>query len=90
MSEAALREHLRLVSQRAKTYTNEKLVEFNEAVVGALEEMADAKADKVSGATTGNIPSFDADGNLSDASGIRPITSAEMTTIMTSIFGGNS
>lgn len=89
MSEAALREHLRLVSQRAKTYTNEKLVEFNEAVVGALEEMADVKADKVSGATAGNIPAFDADGNLTDTSDIRPITSAEMTAIITSIFGGN-
>lgn len=89
MSEAALREHLRLVSQRAKTYTNEKLVEFNEAVVGALEEMADVKADKVSGATAGDIPAFDADGNLSDTSGIRLITSAEMTAIITSIFGGN-
>lgn len=89
MSEAILREHLRLVNQRAKTYTNTKLVEFNEAVVAALEEMANVKADKVSDATTGNIPSFDAAGNLSDASAIRPITSAELTAIMTSIFGGN-
>ena len=89
MSEAALREHLRLVSQRAKTYTNEKLVEFNEAVVGALEEMAEAKADKVDGATAGNIPTFDADGNISDASSVRPITGSELTAIINSVFGGN-
>lgn len=46
MSEATLQEHLRLASLRAKTYTNSKLVEFNTAVVDALEEMADLKADK--------------------------------------------
>ena len=89
MSEATLSEHLRLASQRAKTYTNEKLVEFNEAVVGALEEMADVKADKVSVATAGNIPTFDANGNLSDGSGVRPITSAELSGIMSTVFGGN-
>ena len=90
MSEAALREHLRLTSQRAKAYTDAKDVEFSEAIIEALEEMADAKADKVSGATTGNIPSFDANGNLNDSSGIRPITAAELTAIITSVFGGNS
>ena len=46
MSEAALQEHLRLCSQRAKAYTNEKAVQFNEAVVDALEEMAALKADQ--------------------------------------------
>ena len=46
MSEAALQEHLRLCSQRAKAYTNEKAVQFNEAVVDALEEMAELKADQ--------------------------------------------
>ena len=90
MSEATLSEHLRLASQRAKTYTNEKLVEFNEAVVDALKEMADVKADKVSGATAGNIPMFDAYGNLSDSSGVRPITSAELSEIISIIFGGNA
>ena len=90
MSEAALQEHLRLCSQRAKAYTNEKAVQFNEAVVDALEEMADVKADKVSGATAGNIPMFDAYGNLSDSSVVRPITSAELSRIISVIFGGNA
>jgi hypothetical protein len=90
LSEAALQEHLRLASQRAKAYTNEKLVEFNEAIVGALEEMADAKVNKVSGATAGNIATFDASGSLTDSSAVRPITSAEMTGIINSVFGGNS
>lgn len=89
MSEATLHEHLRLASQRAKTYTNSKLVEFNEATVAALEEMADIKADKVSG-TAGNIPVFDAQGNISDNLEVRPITSAELHTIINSVFGGNS
>ena len=89
MSEAALSEHLRLASLRAKTYTNEKLVEFNEAVVGALEEMAEVKADKVSEATAGNIPTFDENGNLSDSSGVSPITSAELSVIISEVFGGN-
>ena len=90
MSEAALQEHLRLASLRAKSYTNAKAVEFNEATVAALEEMADVKADKVSSAAAGNIPTFDAQGNISDTSEVRPITSAELTTIINSVFGGNS
>lgn len=90
MSAAALDTHLMLVSQRAKAYTNAKAVEFNEAVVGALEEMADAKADKISGAVAGNIPAFDAEGNLTDSAGIRAITSAELAAIITRVFGGNS
>ena len=40
MSKVTLQEHLLLCAQRAKTFTNENLLELNEAVIGALEEMA--------------------------------------------------
>lgn len=46
MSSTTLDELLKLCSQRAKAYTNEKAVQFNEAVVAALEEMAELKADQ--------------------------------------------
>ena len=42
MSNMPLQEHLRKCAEMSKTYTNEKLVEFNEAVVGAIEEIVSA------------------------------------------------
>ena len=49
MSNATLKEHLLLCIQRLKTYTNAQVLELNEAVVAALEEIIDAlegKADQ--------------------------------------------
>ena len=49
MSQATLKEHLLLCIQRAKTYTNEQVLELNEAVLAALEEIVEAlegKADE--------------------------------------------
>ena len=42
MSEAALKTHLQLCIQRAKTYTNAQVLELNEAVIAALEEIVTA------------------------------------------------
>lgn len=67
MSEAALQEHLRLCSQRAKAYTNEKAVEFNTAVAGALEEIAELKADKID--TNAALAFFNASGLYVDDDG---------------------
>ncbi len=49
MSKATLKEHLLLCIQRIKTYTNEQVLELNEAVVASLEEIVEAlegKADQ--------------------------------------------
>jgi hypothetical protein len=51
MSNTTLKEHLLLCVQRLKTYTNSQVLELNEAVVAALEEIIDAlegKADSES------------------------------------------
>ena len=98
MSEAVLKEHLRLASQSAKAYTNEKAVEFNSAVVSALEEMAELKADqqatttalsgkvdKVSGATAGNFAVFASNGALVDDD-VRTITPNETAALIAEIF----
>ena len=42
MSNTTLKEHLLLCVQRLKTYTNSQVLELNEAVVAALEEIVDA------------------------------------------------
>ena len=86
MANFTLQAHLLLCAQRAKTFTNSKLLEFNEAVVDALEEMADAKADKIRSPTVDNVVSMDANGDIKD-SGLSVMTIQEMKASISSILG---
>ena len=47
MSNTTLKEHLLQCVQRLKTYTNEQMLELNEAVIAALEEIVTALDGKV-------------------------------------------
>ena len=67
MSGAVLEEHLRLCSERTKTYTNEQNIKFNTAVVAALQEMAALKTDKSD--TDAALSFFTASGLYVDADG---------------------
>lgn len=86
MSEAVLREHLKLASQKAKAYTKSENIKYNEAVVAALEEMAALKADKITSPVDNSIVAMDAEGNLKN-SGISVMTPAQMRTMITEFFG---
>lgn len=46
MSKVSLQEHLALCAQRIKVFTNQQLLDFTQATLDALKEMAEAKADK--------------------------------------------
>ena len=75
MSNVALKEHLQLCIQRAKTYTNAQVLELNEAVIAALEEIVEALETKADSSSVSSALSFfnasglyvDADGDIAQS-----------------------
>ena len=61
MSNITLKEHLMLCAQRAKTYTNSQVLELNEAVIGALDEIVDVLDTKADSETVSTALASKAD-----------------------------
>lgn len=61
MSKITLQEHLLLCAQRSKTFTNENLLELNEAVVDTFEEIVDELGKKANSSDVNTALSKKAD-----------------------------
>lgn len=81
---------LRSVAMRLGDYAPEALDKaVNEVKDDGLHVDISGKADKVSGATAGNLVTFDANGNIAD-SGITFATDDEFDEMMTEVFGAEA
>ena len=64
IADVALTDHIQALGQKIKTYNNEQLIEYNEAVLSTFTEMDRAKANK------NEIPDVSAMQNFFTAAGL--------------------
>lgn len=82
MANATLTDYLRLCVQRSKTYTNAQVLELNEAVIGALEEIINVLETKADSATVTTSLARKADAQATNAALNSKADSTEMSRLL--------